>query len=329
MKFLITGVAGLIGNHFSRYLLDQGYEVIGIDNFFGGYKDLVDKRVKLYEIDLLEIDKLNNIFIKEAPDIVYHFAAYAAEGLSPFIRNFNYNNNVICSINIVNCCIKYNIKKLIFTSSMAVYGNNNAPFNENQILYPIDPYGIAKFTVEQDIKQANEQFGLDYSIVRPHNIIGIYQNIWDMYRNVIGIWIKKCIDNKDILVYGDGEQVRAFSDIKFYLYPLYLLSQNFNGQIFNLGADTHFKLKDIALLVQKTGDEFLGRKVNIKFVEERHEVKIAYCDHSKAKELLGFVDMTNIQQTIVEMFEWAIHQPNRVSKKMNYEIQKNIYSYWK
>ena len=127
------------------------------------------------------------MFKTHKPDVVFHFAAYAAEGLSPFIRNFNYRNNLLCSANLINACITYDAK-IIFTSSMAVYGNQETPFTEDLRPKPIDPYGIAKYSVEQDLAVSAEQFGLRYSIIRPHNVIGIYQNIWDKYRNVIGIY---------------------------------------------------------------------------------------------------------------------------------------------
>src|SRR3990167_10956226 len=189
-KVLITGVAGLIGSHFSKYLCDKGYEVYGIDNLSGGYKEFINYQVRFYEIDLLKLE--SSFFNRIKPDYVYHFAAYAAEGLSPFIRNFNYSNNLLCSVNIINECIKHDVKKIIFTSSMAVYGEGQPPFTEDQIPNPSDPYGVSKYAVEMDLKLAYEHFGLTCSIVRPHNVIGIRQNIWDKYRNVIGIWIRKC-----------------------------------------------------------------------------------------------------------------------------------------
>ena len=179
---LITGNAGLLGSHLSRHLLDKGFNVVGIDDLSGGYMDFVDPRIveskNFYNINLTEVEKLNKIFEDTKPDYVYHYAAYAAEGLSPFIRNFNYTSNLICSANIINACIKYNVKKIIFTSSMAVYGVGNPPFKEDQLPDPADPYGIAKYAVEMDLKLAHEQFGLNYTITRPHNVIGIYQNIW-------------------------------------------------------------------------------------------------------------------------------------------------------
>lgn len=322
-KVLITGVAGLIGSHLSRYLLDKGYEVYGIDDLSGGYIEFIDiMRTRFYPESINDSERLDYLFDRVKPDVVYHLAAYAAEGLSPFIRNFNYTNNLLGSVNIINNCIKHNAK-LVFTSSMAVYGAGEVPFKESQIPAPEDPYGIAKYAVEMDIKQAHEQFGLRYSIVRPHNVIGIYQNIWDKYRNVIGIWIRQALTGGAISVFGDGEQKRAFSDIKFCLEPLEKLINEGDGEVFNLGADKEYKIKDVAYMVQ----DLTG--ASIVYLEERHEVKNAYCNHDKAKELLNFKDETNLEETIKEMYEWAKDQPDRPVKVMKYELDKGMYTYWK
>jgi UDP-glucose 4-epimerase len=259
---------------------------------------------------------------------VYHLAAYAAEGLSPFIRNYNYTNNILSSVNIINECINFDVKKLIFTSSMAVYGFGNPPFMESQLPSPIDPYGIAKYAVEMDINQASNQFNLKYNIIRPHNIVGIYQNIWDRYRNVIGIWIRKSLKNENITIYGDGEQVRAFSDIKYYLEIFEKLLYESDNEIFNIGADNYFKIKDVAIIVRKIANKY-GYKTELEFLQPRHEVKEAYCNHDKAKYLLNFMDDTKLEELIEEMFVWAIKQPDRFIKDMIYEVDKNIYEYWK
>ena len=260
-------------------------------------------------------------------DVLYHFAAYAAEGLSPFIRNYNYRNNLICSANLINECVKHDTK-FIFTSSMAVYGEQEPPFTEDKRPQPIDPYGIAKYAVECDLKLAHEQFGLRYNIVRPHNVLGIYQNIWDKYRNVIGIFIRKTLNGEPILVYGDGEQTRAFSDIKYYMEPFDKLLTDFDGETFNIGADKHFTLNSVAETVQSIGKKY-GYEVPIEHGEPRHEVKHAYCDHTKAKTMLDFQDRTRLDELVESMFVWAMKQPNRKVKHMDYEITKDIYEYWK
>jgi UDP-glucose 4-epimerase len=327
MKILITGVAGLIGSNLAKYLLEKKYEVIGIDDLSGGYEDFIPHGVKFYKINLLEENKLKDIFELEKPDYVYHLAAYAAEGLSPFIRNYNYSNNILTSVNLINNCINYNVKKIIFTSSMAVYGYGKPPFNESDLPSPVDPYGIAKYAVEQDLKTAYEHFDLNYTIIRPHNVIGINQNIWDKYRNVIGIWIRKIINNEPISIYGDGLQTRAFSDINFYMSPFEKVLFEHNDEIFNIGADKNYKIIDVAKILIKIAKKY-GIDSSIQHYEPRKEVKHAFCEHDKAKKLLNFKDETDIEKTIENMFIWALKQPKRNVKYMNYEIQKNIYSYW-
>ena len=329
MKIFVTGCAGLLGANYTRHLLNNGHEIIGIDDLSGGYKAFIAKgeKFKFIKLNLEKRKKLVELFEEHKPEILLHFAAYAAEGLSPFIRNFNYRNNLICSANLINECINHNTK-FIFTSSMAVYGEQEPPFTEDKRPQPVDPYGIAKYAVECDLKLAHEQFGLRYNIVRPHNVLGIYQNIWDRYRNVIGIFIRKTLNRQPILIYGDGEQTRAFSDIKYYMQPFDKLLTDCDNETFNIGADKYFTLNEVAKTVQEIGKKY-GYEVPIVHGEPRHEVKHAYCNHDKAKNLLKFEDDTKLEELIESIFVWAMKQPNRKVKTMEYEVTKDIYDYWK
>jgi len=329
MKIFVTGCAGLLGANYTRHLLENGHHVVGIDDLSGGYKAFVPsaENFTFAKFNLEKRKKVVELFEEHNPDVLLHFAAYAAEGLSPFIRNFNYRNNLVCSANLINECITHNTK-FIFTSSMAVYGEQEPPFTEDKRPQPIDPYGIAKYAVECDLKLAHEQFGLRYNIVRPHNVLGIYQNIWDRYRNVIGIFIRKAINGQPILVYGDGEQTRAFSDIRYYMEPFDKLLTDYDNEIFNIGADKHFTLNQVAQSVQVIAKRY-GYEVPIEHGEPRHEVKHAYCDHTKAKTMLDFRDETQLDELIESMFVWAMKQPNRKVKSMEYEVTKDIYDYWK
>lgn len=328
-RILITGIAGLLGSHFSRHLLDRGHEVMGIDNLSGGYREFVDRRVAFRDFDLLDDIALGYAFASFEPQYVYHFAAYAAVGVSPFIRRFNYENNVVAYANVVNCCIKRDVSKLVFTSSMDVYGSAYAPpYTEDLIPMPEDPYGIAKYAVEQDLKQAGRLFGLKYSIVRPHNVFGTYQNIWDKYRNVLGIWIRQTLAGQPITVFGDGQQVRSFSHIKHYMDPFEKLMYLGDGQTYNIGAEEHVTILEAAQRVQSVA-RVLGYNPEIVHLEPRDEVKVAYCDHTKAKRDLGFRDETNLEQLVVDMFRWAEKQPKRGVHLMPYEIDKGMYSFWR
>ena len=328
MKVLITGVAGLLGANFSRYLLTKGYDVCGIDDLSGGYKSSVPKDARLHVGNLADSEFVNGVFKEEKPDYVFHFAAYAAEGLSPFIRTYNYTNNIISSSNVINACVNNDVKKIIFTSSMAVYGIGNPPFTESQLPHPEDPYGIAKYAVEMDLSLAHSMFGLRYSIVRPHNVVGIYQNIWDRYRNVIGIWIRKSLAGEPLTIFGDGTQVRAFSDISFYMQPFERLMFEYDGETFNIGADKDFTINDASDIVIDVAREF-GYNASKVYLEKRNEVHTAYCDHTKARTLLGFSDDTDLRKTVHTMFEWAMKQKPNPIRDMDYEIEKNMYSFWK
>ena len=330
MKVLITGAAGLLGANFTRYLIGKGYDIVGIDDFSGGYRSSVPDGIRMYTQDLIEAKRVNEIFENEKPDYVYHFAAYAAEGLSPFIRNYNYTNNILCSINVINACVNNDVKKVIFTSSMAIYGEGNPPFTEDQPAFPEDPYGIAKYAVEQDLRLAKMMFDLDYSVIRPHNVIGLYQNIWDRYRNVIGIWIRKILDGAPLTIFGDGTQRRAFSDIDFYMEPFekFMLDRSTDSGAYNIGADKDYTINEAADLLIEVAGEF-GYDASKEYLEARKEVHTAFSDHTKAREHLGFEDNTDLKKTMRDMFKWALDQPERDIKDMEYEIEKNMYSFWK
>ncbi len=328
MNILITGIAGLLGSNLADHLISKNINVIGIDDLSGGYIENVNDKVKFHKLNLVnDIDKLNSIFNNNKIDYVYHLAAYAAEGLSPFIRNYNYNNNLISTANIVNCCIKHDIKRLIFTSTMAVYGENKTPFDESYTPNPIDPYGIAKYACEMDIKVAGNQHGLDWCIIRPHNVYGKKQNIWDKYRNVLGIWMYQHLNNKPMTIYGDGFQKRAFSHINDSLEPLYNASvkKEASKQVINLGGIYEVTINEaLDTLINVIG---CGSKI---YLEGRHEVKCAYSTFKKSEDLLDFKHKTNLEQGLRDMWAWSKVQPNRNQFAWSsYEIEKGIYSYWK
>jgi UDP-glucose 4-epimerase len=329
MRVLITGVAGLLGSRMADWLIENkpDYTVIGIDDLSGGYIENVNDKVKFYDLNLSN-ESLDEIFKEYKPDYVYHFAAYAAEGLSPFIRMYNYQNNLVATANIINQCIKHETKRLIFTSTLAVYGHGNGGiFDEEQIPNPIDPYGVAKFGCEMDIKIAGEQHGLDWCIIRPHNVYGVKQNIWDKYRNVLGIWMYQHLNNQPMSIFGDGNQTRAFSYIDDILEPLWnaAIKEEASKEIINLGGIEDYSILDsvnILKSIMGSGD--------LVFLEGRHEVKHSIPTWEKSERILGFKHTTSLKDGLTKMWEWAQKQPNRerfIWK--NYEVDNKIYSFWK
>jgi UDP-glucose 4-epimerase len=259
---------------------------------------------------------------------VYHLAAYAAEGLSPFIRSYNYQNNLVATSRIINECILHDVKRLIFTSTMAVYGHGNGNiFDETQVPCPVDPYGIAKYACEMDIKVAGEQHGLDWCIVRPHNVYGVKQNIWDKYRNVLGIWMYQHMNGEPMTIFGDGMQKRAFSYVDDCLEPLWKTSQqdNCSKQIINLGGTVHYTINEANEILKNVikGGETI-------YKEQRHEVKNAVPTWQKSVYLLNYRDKTYLHDGLVKMWKWAQKQPKRERFVWeNYEISKGIYEFWK
>ena len=330
MNILITGVAGLLGSRLADWVLENKSDVtiIGIDNFSGGYVENINSRIKFYKLDLIR-DSISDLFQKYDIDYVFHFAAYAAEGLSPFIRGFNYDNNLKSTARIVNQCIKHDVKRLIFTSSMAVYGHGeDQAFDEKQIPCPIDPYGVAKYACEMDIKIAGEQHGLDWCIIRPHNVYGAKQNIWDKYRNVLGIWMYQHLNGKPMTVFGSGNQTRAFSYIDDSLRPLWnaAIEPRASKQIINLGGIHSVSILEANNILKNV----IGCTENTVFFEERHEVMHAISTYQKSIDILGFKHETDLEDGLMKMWEWAKVQPMRNQFIWSsFELDKGLYSFWK
>lgn len=325
---LVTGGAGFIGSHVADHLLKLGHQVIVLDDLSGGYKNNLPQQSIFIKGSIINKQLLEKLFIKYQPDYVFHLAAYAAEGLSHFIRHYNYSNNLLGSINLINLSIKYHIKRFVFTSSIAVYGSNQAPFNEKTIPTPEDPYGISKYAVELDLKAAYELFNLKYSIFRPHNVYGERQNIFDPFRNVIGIFMKCLLENKPMPVFGDGSQKRAFTyinDVAFYIANCINLKDTEN-EVFNIGHDTPYSIIDLAHLVAKT----MKVKAKIIFLPERKEVKYAFADHQKLKKVFNIKYTVPLEKGLNNMVQWLKKiKVKKISNLLTLEIPYNLPSSWK
>lgn len=329
MRILITGIAGLLGSRLADYIIENNPDVhiVGIDDMSGGYKENVNPKVELWEMNLVN-GNITECFERHQFDYVYHFAAYAAEGLSPFIRTYNYQNNLVATSRIITECIKHDIKRLVFTSTLAVYGHQDGNiFDETQVPKPIDPYGVAKYGCEMDIQIAGEQHGLDWCIIRPHNVYGVNQNIWDKYRNVLGIWMYQHMINEPMTIFGDGLQTRAFSYIDDSLEPLWKASQDERAskQIINLGGIKEYSINDANEILR----EVVGGG-SVKYYEGRHEVKHSVPTWQKSIDLLDFEHKTDLKEGLTKMWEWAQKQPIRERFVWPfYELDKGIYSFWK
>lgn len=324
---LVTGGAGFIGSHVTEHLLRTGHEVVVLDDLSGGFLDNVPQAADFVKGSVLDHKLLHSLFDKHKFTYVYHLAAYAAEGLSHFIKRFNYQNNLIGSVNLINESVNHNVRCFVFTSSIAVYGAGQTPLTEEMIPMPEDSYGIAKLAVEQELKVSHEMFGLEYVIFRPHNVYGEKQNIGDRYRNVVGIFMNQLLKGEAMTIFGDGTQQRAFTHIND-VAPHIAESVNIaaaRNQVFNVGADVPYAVNDLAELVAKT----MCKQCQVKHLEPRKEVQIAFSEHSKAERVFGTRKKIVLPDGLHRMAEWVRQHGARESNRFdNIEIEKNMPPSW-
>jgi UDP-glucose 4-epimerase len=310
IKVLVTGSAGFMGSHLYDQLFNAGYEVYGVDDLSGGFKHNISQKKYFTRLDLRNRVKTAKYIDKLKPDIIFHLAADATEGRSQFTPFSAMDRNLFAYNNLLMPAIKNGLKKMILTSSMSVYGKQQAPFNEGMLPQPEDIYGISKASMEQVTRVMSEVYGFKYVIIRPHNVYGPRQNLSDPYRNVVGIFINRLLHGKPFYLYGDGEQKRAFSYIDDVI-P-YMIKAGFekkcDGQIINLGSDNAISLNNLVATIMSEffSNKTVPKKLKQKYLPDRpQEVKFAYCSHDVAKKLLNLEEKTKLQDGIKQMIEWA------------------------
>lgn len=305
MKILITGVAGLLGSNLTQWLLaNTKHTIVGIDDLSSGYESNLPRSIRFsfYAISVTNETKLTSLFLDYTFDICFHFACYAAEGRSNYIRRFIHYNNTVGTANVINACLYYNCK-LIFTSSVAVYSGNEI-YNEDTTPNPIDEYGLSKWTSERSIQIAGEQ-GLDWCIVRPRNVYGEHQSLFDEARNVMGIWMYQILNKQPMTIFGNGLNRRCFTYVGDILAPMYKAIEVSN-EIINLGSPVPYPIKTANEILQG-----ITEYTNVKYTEARHEVSEAICDTMKSEVLLNYEHKTYLKEGLTKMWEWAKTQPMR------------------
>jgi UDP-glucose 4-epimerase len=327
IRSLVTGGAGFIGSHVAQELLAAGQQVVILDDLSGGSPDNVPAGAILEVGSILDREKIRTLFELYRFDYVFHLAAYAAEGLSHFIKHFNYQNNLIGSVNLINAAVNFETKCFVFTSSIAVYGAAQLPMTEETVPQPEDSYGIAKYAIEMELQATQHLFGLDYVVFRPHNVYGERQNIGDKYRNVIGIFMNQIMQGRPMTIFGDGTQTRAFSYVGD-VAPIIAHAIEVpaaRNQVFNVGADSPYSVNDLAKAVA----EAMGVKPEIVHLEARKEVAHAYSSHEKCHRILGEPPMTPLAEGLQRMARWAQAVGPRRSHSFGLiEIAKNLPPSW-
>jgi UDP-glucose 4-epimerase len=326
-RSLVTGGAGFMGSHVVEQLLNDGHEVVVLDDLSGGFLDNIPEGAIFVKGSILDVNLIDRLFKEHRFNYVYHLAAYAAEGLSHFIKRFNYNNNLIGSVNLINASINYGVNCFVFTSSIAVYGAGQSPMKEEMVPIPEDSYGIAKLAVEQELKVTHEMFGLDYIVFRPHNVYGERQNIGDRYRNVVGIFMNQILRREPLTVFGDGTQVRAFTHIDD-VAPIIAKSVDVpaaRNQTFNVGADVPYTVNELASVVS----DAMGAECKVIHLDPRNEVKVAFSDHSKVQRTFSSTPKVSLPAGVRVMADWVKTHGSRESSIFEeIEVSKHMPASW-
>jgi UDP-glucose 4-epimerase len=326
-RYLVTGAAGFIGSHVADHCLGLGMAVVATDDLSGGFRENVPDGARWIEGDLRDAAFVASLWDVGRFDYVYHLGAYAAEGLSHFIRAYNYRTNLEASVNLINHAVLGDVERFVFTSSIAVYGAGQVPMHEDLTPEPEDPYGISKYAVELDLANAQRMFGLNHVIFRPHNVYGEFQNIGDRYRNVVGIFMNQLMQGEPLTVFGDGNQTRAFSyigDVAPYIAASVDVPEAYN-EVFNIGADQPYTVNELAKSVMRA----MEIEGEVRHLPARNEVVEAYSDHSKARRVFGMGEPVDLDTGLARMAKWAKEAgPRKGGKFGNIEVTRGLPPVW-
>lgn len=324
---LVTGAAGFIGSHVVDELLARGLSAVALDDLSGGYRENVHPEAHFVEGSIGDVPLLERLFRDFGIDAVIHLAAYAAEGLSHYVKRFNYESNLIGSVNLINAAVNFAVRRFVFTSSVAVYGDLEPPLQEDMQPLPHDPYGIAKWAVERELEISSRLFELPHVIFRPHNVYGVRQNFSDRYRNVVGIFMNQILAGKPLTLFGDGTQTRAFthvSDVAPVLVDA-LEHPGAAGQIFNLGADESFTILELAERVSQA----MGVPLRVEHLPARPEARHNEASHAKARKILGYEPKVSLEAGLREMADWVRKVgPRPPQSPLPLEIPRNLPPSW-
>ena len=321
MHIFITGIAGFLGSNLAEYYLKKNFKVSGCDNLIGGSLDNIDqKKINFFKANCEDFEMMKKI--TKNVDILCHAAAFAHEGLSSFSPVLITNNNVTGSVSVFTAAIVNKVKRIVYCSSMARYGNIKIPFREEDELKPVDPYGVSKVAAENILKILSKTHGVEYNIAVPHNIIGPNQKYDDPFRNVVSIMINLMLQNKKPIIYGDGNQKRTFSDIDDCIYCLdkLLTDPQIISQVVNIGPDEEYiSINELYHLLSNK----LKFNLEPKYLEDRpNEVKEATCSADKARKILGYKTSVNLDESLDKIINY-IRKKGPKHFQYNYPLEIN------
>jgi len=303
MHIFITGIAGFLGSNLAEYYLKKNFKVSGCDNLIGGSLDNIDQnKINFFKANCEDFEMMKKI--TKNVDILCHAAAFAHEGLSSFSPVLITNNNVTGSVSVFTAAIINKVRRIVYCSSMARYGNIKIPFKEEDQLKPVDPYGVSKVAAENILEILCKTHGVEYNIAVPHNIIGPNQKYDDPFRNVVSIMINLMLQKMRPIIYGDGNQKRTFSDIDDCIYCLdkLLTDPQIVSQIVNIGPDEEsISINELYRLLSNK----LKFNLEPRYLEDRpNEVKEAICSADKARKILGYKTSVSLDESLDKIISY-------------------------
>jgi len=325
-RALVTGAAGMIGSNLVKQLLSEGVYVLGVDNLSGGNRDFLPEE-EAEKFGFVKCDVLSHEFEQLVegfrPTVIYHLSAYAAECLSPWIRGYNARNNYEATARIVSLAMANEVPHIVYTSSAAVYGHTDGYACEKKAS-PGDPYGITKLASEMDIHDAHDRWGLRYTVFRPHNVYGPNQNLWDKYRNVVGIFMRQIMADEPMTIYGDGSQIRQFTDVRDVVEIMAQadVDERLWDQTFNIGCNVETSVDALAHVIKDVAG--FGE---IKNLPPRNEAHVVHVNHTKLRTA-GYECETPLFPGVMNMWKWAQTAPHWEPTFPKAEHRVGLYSYW-
>ena len=318
MNIFITGIAGFLGSNLADFYIKNGYSVSGCDNLVGGDLDNISSKVNFVKTDCENLNKMKEL--TKNIDVVIHAAAYAHEGLSVVSPNIICSNIVNASTAVFSAAIQNKVKRIVFCSSMARYGNIDQPFREDDIPNPVDPYGISKLAAEKILINLCNTYGVEYNIAVPHNIIGIKQKYDDPFRNVASIMINLMLQNRQPIIYGDGEQKRSFSDVDDCIYCIDKLATdpNIKSQLVNIGPEDNFI--SVNELFKILSNKLKFNQEPVFYKDRPNEVKLANCSAEKAKNILSYKKTISLEKSLDNMINY-IKKLGPKKFQYNYDLE--------
>ena len=318
MNIFITGIAGFLGSNLADYYIKKGFNVSGCDNLIGGDLENVDPKVNFLNAECEDIHKMKEM--TKNVDVVIHAAAYAHESLSIFSPFLISKNIINASTSVFSAAIQNKVKRIVFCSSIARYGEVKIPYEEIGPAIPSDPYGISKLAAEKILINLCNTYGVEYNIAVPHNIIGIKQKYDDPFRNVASIMINLMLQNRQPIIYGDGEQKRSFSDVDDCVYCIDKLATdpNITSQLVNIGPEDNFI--SVNELFKKLSNKIKFNKEPVFYKYRPNEVKLANCSASKAEKLLKYKKTISLDSSLDKMVDY-IKKLGPREFKYNYDLE--------